>query len=51
MWEYLMENEWPSINDFITTPIGGVCLGEITFRLSGKENLLIRKENLLIRIV
>ena len=34
MWEYLMENEKPSINDFITTPIGGVCLGEITFRLS-----------------
>jgi hypothetical protein len=34
MWECLMENERPSINDFITTPIGGVCLGEITFRLS-----------------
>jgi hypothetical protein len=36
MWEYLMENERPSINDFISTPIGGVCLGEITFRLSSR---------------
>jgi hypothetical protein len=34
MWEYLMENELPSINDLISTSIGGVCLGEITFRLS-----------------
>ncbi|MDR0712718.1 MAG: DUF3943 domain-containing protein [Bacteroidales bacterium] len=35
MWEYLMENEYPSINDFIATPVGGMALGEITFRLSG----------------
>ncbi|MDR1416042.1 MAG: DUF3943 domain-containing protein [Prevotellaceae bacterium] len=35
MWEYLMENEPPSINDFISTSIGGAALGEITFRLSG----------------
>ncbi|MDR2383395.1 MAG: DUF3943 domain-containing protein [Prevotellaceae bacterium] len=34
MWEYLMENEPPSINDFISTPIGGIALGEITFRIS-----------------
>jgi hypothetical protein len=34
MWEYLMESEIPSINDFMSTPIGGVALGEITFRLS-----------------
>jgi hypothetical protein len=34
MWEYLMENEPPSINDFISTPIGGIILGEITFRIS-----------------
>ncbi|MDR0725257.1 MAG: DUF3943 domain-containing protein, partial [Prevotellaceae bacterium] len=34
MWEYFMENEYPSINDFIATPIGGMALGEITFRLS-----------------
>jgi hypothetical protein len=35
MWEFFMENEYPSINDFIATPIGGMALGEITFRLSG----------------
>jgi hypothetical protein len=35
MWEYFMETEPPSINDFISTSIGGVALGEITFRLSG----------------
>jgi hypothetical protein len=35
MWEFFMENEYPSINDFISTPIGGIALGEITFRLSG----------------
>jgi hypothetical protein len=38
MWEFFMENEYPSINDFIATPVGGMALGEITFRLS---NLLI----------
>jgi hypothetical protein len=34
MWEYFMENEPPSINDYISTSIGGAVLGEITFRLS-----------------
>lgn len=34
MWEYFGENELPSINDLFTTTIGGICLGEITFRLS-----------------
>jgi hypothetical protein len=34
MWEYFMETEPPSINDFIATSMGGVALGEITFRLS-----------------
>jgi hypothetical protein len=34
MWEYLMENEPPSINDFIATSTGGIALGEITFRIS-----------------
>jgi len=33
MWEFFMENEPPAINDFITTTIGGACLGEITFRI------------------
>jgi hypothetical protein len=35
MWEYLMENEPPSLNDFISTPAGGLAVGEITFRISG----------------
>jgi hypothetical protein len=34
MWEMLMENEYPSINDMVTTPAGGVILGETFFRLS-----------------
>ena len=34
MWEKFMENEYPSINDVIATPIGGMALGEVTFRLS-----------------
>lgn len=34
MWEYFMENETPSINDFMSTTFGGLCLGEVTFRLS-----------------
>jgi hypothetical protein len=45
MWELFMENEYPSINDFITTPMGGIVLGETFFRLSnlllysGRENI------------
>ncbi len=34
MWEYFMENEYPSINDMFTTTFAGVELGEISFRLS-----------------
>lgn len=34
MWEQFLENEYPSINDIIATPIGGMALGEVTFRLS-----------------
>ncbi|MFM2291950.1 MAG: hypothetical protein RIS29_1763 [Bacteroidota bacterium] len=34
MWEFGMENEPAAINDFMATSIGGVCLGEITFRIS-----------------
>lgn len=34
MWEYFMENELPSMNDLYATTLGGICLGEITFRLS-----------------
>ncbi len=34
MWELFMENEPPAINDFISTSIGGMSLGEVTYRLS-----------------
>jgi hypothetical protein len=35
-WELFMENENPSINDAIATPIGGVILGEIFYRASDR---------------
>lgn len=34
IWEFFMENEPASINDFTTTFIGGACVGEITYRIS-----------------
>ncbi len=34
MWEIFMENEHPSINDFISTTIGGTALGEAFYRTS-----------------
>ena len=34
MWEMFMENEYPSTNDIIATPIGGMALGEVTYRVS-----------------
>jgi hypothetical protein len=34
MWEFALENEPASINDFATTTIGGMCLGEMSFRIS-----------------
>lgn len=34
MWEFLMECEYPSTNDIITTPIGGMALGEVLYRTS-----------------
>lgn len=34
MWELFMENEYPSINDIIATPIGGLSLGEVLYRTS-----------------
>lgn len=33
-WEVFMENETPSINDQITTPIGGMFIGEVMHRAS-----------------
>jgi len=49
IWEVGMENESPSINDMITTPMSGVAFGEIIHRLStltlgpGKEKSLSRQ--------
>ncbi|MFA7289947.1 MAG: DUF3943 domain-containing protein [Melioribacteraceae bacterium] len=34
MWEYFMENEPPSYNDIVNTPITGIILGEISYRIS-----------------
>lgn len=33
-WEIIAENEPPSINDLIATTIGGIALGEFTYRMS-----------------
>jgi hypothetical protein len=33
-WELLTENVRPSLNDLINTTLGGIALGEVTFRLS-----------------
>ncbi|MDB5200876.1 MAG: hypothetical protein JWQ27_285 [Ferruginibacter sp.] len=34
MWEYFGENTRPSTNDIINTPVSGVMLGEIIYRVS-----------------
>ncbi|MDR2954266.1 MAG: DUF3943 domain-containing protein [Prevotella sp.] len=34
MWELFMESEYPSTNDVIATPIGGMAIGEVLFRVS-----------------
>lgn len=34
MWELFMETEYPSINDVITTPMSGIVLGEVSYRVS-----------------
>lgn len=33
-WELFMESEYPSTNDIIATPVGGVAIGEIAYRIS-----------------
>ncbi len=38
IWEIAMENEPPSYNDIVNTPVTGTILGEISFRVS---NLII----------
>jgi|1186.fasta_scaffold368114_2 hypothetical protein len=34
IWEYLGEIHRPSLNDYISTTVGGVALGELTWQLS-----------------
>lgn len=34
MWEYFMEDEPPSYNDIVNTPVTGIILGEISFRIA-----------------
>ena len=34
MWELFMENEYPSANDIIATPVVGIALGETFYRIS-----------------
>ena len=34
MWEYMGEKEPPAINDLMATSMGGVALGEVSYRLS-----------------
>ncbi len=41
MWEMFMECEYPSTNDIIATPIGGMAIGEVLYRTSD----IILKDN------
>ena len=34
MWEMACETEPPAINDLIATTVGGICIGEVTHRVS-----------------
>ncbi|MCR4853315.1 MAG: DUF3943 domain-containing protein [Prevotella sp.] len=34
MWEYMGEIEPPAINDLMATTAGGICIGEVTHRIS-----------------
>ncbi|MDD4969144.1 MAG: DUF3943 domain-containing protein [Paludibacter sp.] len=36
MWEFFLENEPASINDFLTSTVGGMTLGEMSFRISDR---------------
>jgi hypothetical protein len=35
-WEMFLENEYPSTNDILATPIGGTILGEVFYRTSDR---------------
>ena len=34
MWELMCETEPPAVNDLIATTVGGLCIGEVTHRVS-----------------
>ncbi len=34
IWEFFLETQPPSINDILSTPLGGMAFGEVTYRLS-----------------
>jgi len=34
VWEFFLERDYPSINDLITTTVGGIAMGEAGYRLS-----------------
>ena len=36
MWEMFMESEFPAFNDWVMTTLGGIALGEGTFRFSSQ---------------
>jgi hypothetical protein len=36
MWEYFGENNPPSFNDVVNTTLGGIALGEITYRMAAR---------------
>jgi hypothetical protein len=36
MWELFMESEYPAFNDWVMTTLGGIALGEGTFRFSSQ---------------
>jgi hypothetical protein len=36
LWEYFGENNPPSLNDVVNTTLGGIALGEITYRLAAR---------------
>lgn len=48
-WEYFMEREKVSYNDFVTTTMGGAMMGEITFRIA--ESILDESRTGLERVL
>lgn len=53
IWEYFGENTRPSYNDIINTPINGIFLGEILYRLSSNilDDRIIGRERIFREII